>query len=60
MSSATSFKWGTVTTNIEDGCQSSTCFKGHYADMFVALQSVLNFTFKIEVNPPQNILGKNI
>ena len=57
--SATSFKWGTVTTNIEDGCQSFTCFKGHYADMFIALQSILNFTFTIKENPPQNILGKN-
>ena len=58
--SVTSFKWGTVTTNIEDGCQSFTCFNGYYPDMFIALQSVLNFTFTIEVNAPQNILGKNI
>ena len=55
--SATSFKWGTVTTEIKDVCQSSHCFKGHYPDMFTALQSVLNFSFVVEINPPQNILG---
>ena len=56
--SATSFKWGTVTTEIKDGCQSSHCFMGHYPDMFTALQSMLNFSFVVEINAPQNILGK--
>ena len=56
--SFTFFKCGTVTSSIEDCCQSCTCFKGHYPDLFFAIRSVLNYTFTIDVSPPKDMLGK--
>jgi hypothetical protein len=35
---------------VEDGCQSSICFKGMQADVFNELQSVLNFTYTVIYN----------
>ena len=42
-------------THVEDGCSSSECFKGYYADAFHAIQSVLNFTYTVKVN---NVFGR--
>ena len=41
--------WPNSQTVVEDGCTSSECFKGYYADVFNVLQSVLNFTYVISV-----------
>ena len=35
-------------TYLEDGCKSSLCFKGVYADTFHKLAETMNFTFTIE------------
>ena len=35
-------------TYLENGCTSSNCFKGVYADTFHKLQEKMNFTFTIE------------
>ena len=35
-------------TYLEDGCNSSRCFKGVYADTFHKLAETMNFTFTIE------------
>ena len=35
------------TTYLEDGCKSTECFKGIYADTFHKLQETLNFTYTI-------------
>ena len=35
-------------TYLENGCNSSKCFKGVYADTFHKLQEAMNFTFTIE------------
>ena len=35
------------TTYLEDGCNSSSCFKGVFADTFHKLQEAMNFTFTI-------------
>ena len=35
-------------TYLEDGCNSSKCFKGVYADTFHKLAETMNFTFTIE------------
>ena len=35
-------------TYLEDGCNSSRCFKGVYADTFHRLAEAMNFTFTIE------------
>ena len=35
-------------TYLEDGCNSSQCFKGVYADTFHKLAETMNFTFTIE------------
>lgn len=35
-------------TYLENGCSSSKCFKGVYADTFHALQEKMNFTFTVE------------
>ena len=35
--------------HLEDGCTSSKCFKGLYADIFHSLQESLNFTFTIQL-----------
>ena len=37
----------TFQTFVEDGCTSSSCFKGRFPDMLFLLQEKLNFTFKI-------------
>ena len=37
-------------SHAEDGCSSSKCFKGYYADVFHALQTELNFTYTITFN----------
>ena len=36
------------TTYLEDGCETSECFKGIFADTFHKLQAAMNFTFTIE------------
>ena len=42
--------WGLAQTVVEDGCTSSDCFKGSNADLFTALQPLLNFTFVVTRN----------
>ena len=42
-----SSKWETVTSYVEDGCNSSKCFKGWAADVFHMMQRKLNFTYTI-------------
>ena len=37
------------TTHVKDGCSSSECFKGLYADVFHELTQILNFTFSISL-----------
>ena len=34
---------------MEDGCSTTECFKGLYADVFHELAKILNFTFKISL-----------
>ena len=34
-------------TLAEDKCESSSCFQGVYADLFLRLKSALNFTFEL-------------
>ena len=36
---------------VVDGCNSSECFQGIYADVFHSLQDVMNFTYSISRNP---------
>ena len=42
-----SSKWATKTSYVEDGCNSSTCFKGWGADIFHMMQKEMNFTYTI-------------
>ena len=42
-----SSKWETVTSYVENGCNSSKCFKGWAADVFHMMQRKLNFTYTI-------------
>ena len=44
-------------TRADDGCTSSECFQGYYPNLIYALQSFMNFTFKITVN---NVFGKKL
>ena len=37
------------TTKVEDGCSTTECFKGLYADVFHELSQILNFTFTISL-----------
>ena len=39
--------WWTLLTVVKDGCNSANCFQGSFAEMFLLLQSKLNFTFKV-------------
>ena len=45
--SVESTKWQTATSYVENGCNSSKCFKGTHADVFHLLQKELNFTYTI-------------
>ena len=45
--SVESSKWETITSYVENGCNSSECFKGRHADIFHLLQNELNFTYTI-------------
>ena len=42
-----SFKWYHVVSYVEDGCNSSDCFRGNEADVIHLLQKELNFTYTI-------------
>ena len=42
-----SSKWETVTSYVENGCNSSKCFKGWAADVFHMMQREMNFTYTI-------------
>ena len=42
--------WPPSQTVVEDGCTSSECFKGVYADFFTSIQPILNFTFTVKKN----------
>ena len=50
MDRITSMIYPMYTTYVEDGCSSSECFKGYYSDALHAVQSVLNFTYTVQVN----------
>ena len=43
----------------EDGCSSPKCFKGDFADMFTALQPILNFTFVVKRTPVAGVPLEN-
>ena len=43
--------WPPSQTVVENDCTSSKCFKGQYPDVFYAIQSIMNFTFKVLRNP---------
>ena len=43
--------WPKSQTIADDGCTSSKCFQGTFADIFTALQPLLNFTFTLSKNP---------
>ena len=42
-----SSKWGSETSYVEDGCNSSKCFEGTQADVLHILQEKLNFTYEV-------------
>ena len=51
--------WWTLLTVVKDGCNSARCFQGRFAEMFLLLQSKLNFTFKVVRENSFGIEGEN-
>ena len=52
-----SSKWKTVTSYVENGCNSTKCFKGWDADSFHMMQRELNFTYTIVAQ--DDAVGRN-
>ena len=38
-----------MVTYAENGCNSSNCFKGYFADLFHNVQTLLNFTYDLTI-----------